>query len=127
MMCEHDLVIIDEVGQLSRWIFERLMRLWRHADRRPAFVLAVDFCKLRGVDPTRACDSPAWAEVECRELKTMRRCQCEELRWKLELLRIHKPSVDQLGSSYVVTRPLAGTSVQIMKCRIPHTRTSPLS
>ena len=54
---EFDLVVIDEVGQLSQWIFERLMRLWRHADRRPAFVFAGDFCQLRGVDPTRACDS----------------------------------------------------------------------
>lgn len=44
MMNEHDLIIIDEVGQLSRWIFERLMRLWHHASRRPAFVLAGDFC-----------------------------------------------------------------------------------
>ena len=27
MMDEHDLIMIDEVGQLSRWVFKRLMRL----------------------------------------------------------------------------------------------------
>jgi hypothetical protein len=39
-----------------------------------------------------------WSEVQVHELKTMRRCQCEELKRKLELLRTHKPSVMQLAA-----------------------------
>ena len=98
MMDEHDLIMIDEVGQLSRWVFERLMRLWRHASNCHAFVSPGDFCQLRGVHATRACDSRAWTEVEVRELKTMRRCECDEPRLKLQLLRAHKPSKMQLAA-----------------------------
>ena len=34
----YDLIIIDEIGQLPVWIFDRLLRLWDAADRRPAIV-----------------------------------------------------------------------------------------
>ena len=92
-----DLVVIDEVGQLSKSTFERLLRLWDNAERRPALVFVGDFHQLRGMDPTRASDSPRWrSQVVVRHLKTMRRCKCSELRWKLELLRTAKPSRQQL-------------------------------
>ncbi|OLP81254.1 hypothetical protein AK812_SmicGene38227 [Symbiodinium microadriaticum] len=95
-MASFDLVVIDEVGQLSRTTFERLLWLWENADRRPALVFVGDFHQLRGMDPTRATDSPRWQHVVKRHLQTMRRCKCSELRWKLELLRTTKPSKDQL-------------------------------
>ena len=91
-----DFVVIDEVGQLSQETFERLMRLWDHAERRPALVFVGDFHQLRGMDATRATDSARWRQVVQRHLRTMRRCACQELKWKLELLRTGKPSKDQL-------------------------------
>ena len=96
LMIDFDLIVIDEVGQLSRDIFERVLRLWDHAERRPALVFVGDFHQLRGMDPTRAMDSHRWKQVVVRHLRTMRRCQCEELRWKLQLLRTAKPTRQQL-------------------------------
>lgn len=87
-----DFVVIDEVGQLSQETFERLMRLWDNAERRPALVFVGDFHQLRGMDAARATDSARWRQVVQRHLRTMRRCACEELKWKLELLRTAKPS-----------------------------------
>lgn len=95
-MSSFDLVVIDEVGQLSKETFDRLLRLWDNADRRPALLFVGDFHQLRGMDLTRATDSPRWRQVVKRHLHTMRRCQCQELQWKLELLRTAKPSKEQL-------------------------------
>ena len=96
LMANFDLMVIDEVGQLSRITFERVMRLWDNAERCPSLVFVGDFHQLRGMDPTRALDSPRWRQVVKRHLRTMRRCQCDELRWKLQLLRTAKPSREQL-------------------------------
>ena len=50
------------------------------------------------MDPTRATESPYWQNgtLQKMELFTMRRCKCEDLRKKLEILRTAKPSVEQL-------------------------------
>ncbi|OLP74048.1 hypothetical protein AK812_SmicGene46525 [Symbiodinium microadriaticum] len=96
MMNMYDLVVIDEIGQVPLWIFERILRLWDAADRRPALVLIGDFCQLRGPDGTTAQQSARWSEVGKVHLRTMRRCKCAELRWKLELLRSAIPSGRQL-------------------------------
>ena len=96
LMQDKHLIIVEEIGQNPAWIFERLLRLWHHADRRPAFVMVGDFCQLRSIESERTCDSRFWHTVEKKELRTMRRCKCPELRWKLELLRTAKPSVEQL-------------------------------
>ena len=91
-----DLIVIEEVSQLSCAIFERLMRLWDAAGKRPTLVFVGDFAQLRGVEPTRATDSARWRHVVLMRLHTMRRCKCDELKWKLELLRTAKPSQHQL-------------------------------
>ena len=96
MMQPYDLLVLDEVGQLSCKTFERLIRLWDAAARRPAVVFVGDFAQLRGVDATTARDSPLWRRVHKLELHTMRRCKCAELRWKLQLLRTHEPDAAQL-------------------------------
>jgi len=96
-MTHFDLIVFEEVGQISSELFERLLRLWDAAARRPALVFLGDFMQLRGVEGTRACDSPLWETVRVHELKHMRRCKCDELKWKLELLRTAKPSQRQLG------------------------------
>jgi hypothetical protein len=95
-MATFDLVVVEEVGQLSSELFERLMRLWDAAAQRPALVFVGDFAQLRGVEPTRACESPRWQEVKKFTLHTMRRCKCDVLKKKLEILRTAKPSVQQL-------------------------------
>ena len=97
VMQPYDLMIIDEIGQLTRWHFERIMRLWNNVNRQPALVLVGDFHQLRGMDPTRASDSPWWrSDVHVFRLNEMRRCKCPELKWKLELLRNNMPTTGQL-------------------------------
>jgi energy-coupling factor transporter ATP-binding protein EcfA2 len=98
LMLPYDLVIVEEVGQLSRWIFERIMQLWNAAGELPTLVFVGDFWQLPGVEPTTALDSPLWhsRRMRKRELHTMRRCKCDMLRQKLELLRTGKPSKQQL-------------------------------
>ena len=96
-MVNFDLVVIEEVSQVDCEMFERLLRLWDAAVQRPALVFVGDFAQLRGVNPTRALDSPRWSKVRQWHLHTMRRCKCPDLKRKLELLRTAKPSVKQLA------------------------------
>ncbi|OLP74791.1 hypothetical protein AK812_SmicGene45567 [Symbiodinium microadriaticum] len=95
-MMPFDMAVIDEVGQLSEEHFERLLRLWDHTERLTVLVFVGDFHQLRGIGNTRATDSRRWQQVVVKRLRTMRRCQCSELRWKLQLLRTAKPSREQL-------------------------------
>ncbi|CAE7342755.1 pif1, partial [Symbiodinium sp. CCMP2592] len=94
----YDLIVVEEVGQLSRTIFERILEQWQATDQIPTLVFVGDFYQLPGVDPTSALDSPHWHSVliKKRQLQTMQRCKCPKLRKALELLRIGKPSVEQL-------------------------------
>ncbi|CAE7242730.1 unnamed protein product [Symbiodinium natans] len=96
MMKIYDMAIIDEVGQLPTWIFDRLLRLWDAADRRPALVFVGDFCQLTGADGTTARESRRWSEMHIMNLHEMRRCKCDRLKWKLQLLRSATPSGAQL-------------------------------
>ena len=96
-MATYDLVVLDEVSQISAATFERLLRIWEAASSQPALVFIGDFAQLKGVEPTQARDSPFWSTVFKFELRTMRRCRCSVLRWKLELLRVAKPSQKQLS------------------------------
>lgn len=98
VMWPYDLVIVEEVGQLSKSIFERIMEQWLAADELPTLVFVGDFFQLPGVEPTSALDSWMWHNVmlKKRELHTMMRCKCEKLRKTLEILRTGKPSVAQL-------------------------------
>ena len=92
----YDLIVIDEIGQLAVWIFDRLLRLWDAADRRPAIVFVGDFCQLTGADGTTARDSPRWSQMSILQLHEMRRCKCARLKWKLQLLRSTMPSGAEL-------------------------------
>ena len=98
LMMPYDLIVVEELGQLSESIFERLIRLWRSAEQIPALVFVGDFWQLPSVEPRRACHSQYWHSplLAKRELFTMRRCKCDLLRRKLEILRTAKPSVKQL-------------------------------
>jgi len=96
VMSDFDLIVVEECGQLSAPLFDRLYRLWSSAARRPALLFVGDFAQLRGVEPTRPYHGQHWASVDRNYLRTMRRCQCDILRRKLELLRSAKPSMEQL-------------------------------
>ena len=102
IMGQYDLVIVEEIGQLSRPIFERLMELWFHAERLPTLVFVGDFWQLPGVEPSKACDSPIWkiGLVAKKNLYTMRRCKCPILADKLRLLRTGKP--DKAGLKFIL-------------------------
>ena len=39
-------IVVDEVGQVPVWIFERLMRLWKAVDSVPALVFVGDMWPL---------------------------------------------------------------------------------
>ncbi|CAE7763064.1 unnamed protein product, partial [Symbiodinium necroappetens] len=94
----YDLIIVEEVGQLSKAIFERIMEQWEAAERVPTVVFVGDFYQLPGVDPTSPLDSSLWHSVlvKKRELHAMLRCKCPKLRKTLELLRVGKPTRQQL-------------------------------
>ena len=96
LMRPYDMIVVDEVGQLPVWIFDRLLRLWDAADRRPALIFVGDFCQLTGAEGTTARESPRWSEVAITYLSEMRRCRCRHLRWKLQLLRSAIPRGRQL-------------------------------
>ncbi|CAK0818116.1 unnamed protein product, partial [Prorocentrum cordatum] len=95
-MQDFDLVVIEEISMVEMWIYERLLRLWDAAARRPALVFVGDFRQLRWMDSPRVLEQWRWADVDVRELKIMRRCKCPILKKTLELLRTATPSRPQL-------------------------------
>ena len=96
VLATYDLVLVDEVSQLSKRDFNRILKLWDAAFRVPALVFIGDFHQLPGVEPTNAKDSARWAHVYKVELHQMWRCQDEALMKKLRLLRLNKPTEQQL-------------------------------
>eukprot|EP00971_Amphidinium_carterae_P169964 3367788-Amphidinium_carterae.1 len=58
-----DLVCIDEVSQLSREDFKRIIQLCEAADKLPALVSAGDWWQLPGINPTKASDRSEWKQV----------------------------------------------------------------
>jgi ATP-dependent exoDNAse (exonuclease V) alpha subunit len=98
VQCPYDLIVVEEVGQLTKPIFERIMEQWQAAAEIPTLVFVGDFFQLPGVGETNALQSPLWHNVmvKKRERHTMRRCKCPKLRSTLEILRSNKPSVAQL-------------------------------
>ena len=63
LMSQYDLVVVDELSQLSREQFERIMQMWHAADKIPALVFLGDFYQLPGIDGTNAMDSAAYKET----------------------------------------------------------------
>ena len=48
VLTQYDLVAVDEISQLSRADFERIIQMWEAADKMPALVFAGDFWQLPG-------------------------------------------------------------------------------
>ena len=89
-----DLIVVDEVQQLGAADFERILRLWRHADCLPALVFLGDKYQLPGVAPVRPWESPAWKQhvVHFAKLTEVHRCKDPAFLDKLRALRTSQPS-----------------------------------
>ena len=93
---QYDLVVVDEISQLSEEDFERILLMWEAAEKMPALVLTGDFWQLPGVAGTQADESPKWQTVFVVDLYDMWRCKDPVLRSKLLQLRTAMPSREQL-------------------------------
>ena len=93
---QYDLIVIDEVSQLSSEDFERIMLMWEAAEKMPALVLTGDFWQLPGVSGTQADESPKWKQVFVIDLHEMWRCKDPVLRTKLLQLRTAMPDREQV-------------------------------
>ena len=89
-----DLVVVDEVQQLGAGDFERILRLWRHAECLPALVFLGDKYQLPGVAPVRPWESTAWQRnsVFFMKLTEVHRCKDPAFLEKLRALRVSQPS-----------------------------------
>ena len=96
LLSDYDLIVVEEVGQITCAHFERIWRLWEAVDRRPVLLFVGDFMQLPAIDDTSARDSPRWKEVLRWEFTTLLRSECAELSEKLALLRHQCPNEDQL-------------------------------
>ena len=96
----YDLIVVEEVGQLSKTIFERIMEQWHAAEKLPTLVFVGDFCQLPCAEKGQQNALVSWwwnsVNVKKRHLKAMRRCKCPKLLKTLEILRTNKPSKEQL-------------------------------
>ena len=52
ILTQYDLTVIDEVSMLTAEHFERVLAIWKYADKLPCWVLAGDFWQLPVVDQT---------------------------------------------------------------------------
>lgn len=99
ILSQYDLVVIDEVSMLTAEQFERVLQMWKAADKLPCLVLLGDFWQLPVVDSNaKVCEeSPAWnANVHVIDFHEQVRCKDPELQRKLNTLRTSIPSVRKL-------------------------------
>ena len=89
-----DLIVVDEVQQLGATDFERILRIWRHAERLPALIFLGDKYQLPGVAPARPWESTAWQRnsVFFMKLTEVHRCKDAAFLEKLRALRVSQPS-----------------------------------
>ena len=91
-MSPFDLIVIDEVGQLSRETFEKLMWLWDNADRRPPWSSWATFTSSEAwtqPEPRTARDGGKWSKGICAQCAAASAPSCNGS-WNL--LRSSKPS-----------------------------------
>ncbi|CAE7243636.1 unnamed protein product [Symbiodinium sp. CCMP2592] len=99
VLTQYDLVILDEVSMLTAAQFERLLEMWRAAERLPCLVMLGDFWQLPTVDPKepRCDESSCWrANVQVVQFYEQVRCKDACLQRKLDCLRTSVPSKQQL-------------------------------
>lgn len=93
-------MVIDEISMLTAEHFERIVTMFRIAEKMPCLVMMGDFWQLPVVDKTaKACDeSRAWNASSVFTIRFLEqvRCKDEALQKKLNTLRTSVPSMKQL-------------------------------
>ena len=69
LMIPYDLVVVEEIGQLAAWVFDRLIRLWQAANQLPTLVFLGHFYQLPGVEPTNVRDSRHWKSTLVEKIR----------------------------------------------------------
>ena len=98
IMTQYDLVVLDEVSMLTDAQFERVVAMWRAADKLPCLLMLGDFWQLPIVDrQARRCEeSCLWSpSVKVVRFSEQIRCKDPALQKKLDCLRTAVPSKRQ--------------------------------
>ncbi|CAJ1458565.1 unnamed protein product, partial [Effrenium voratum] len=69
-----DLIVVDKVQQLGAADFERILRLWQHAERLPALILLGDKYQLPGVAPVATVEVHRMAAAMPRSWRSYELC-----------------------------------------------------
>ena len=91
LLTEFDVVVIDEVLQLSAEEFGRIDAMFMAAGKRLLLLRMGDEYQLPSIAPERSSDHPQWKHCQRVTLTQVRRCTCRTLQAKLDFLRYHKP------------------------------------
>ena len=86
LLCQYDLIVVDEVSMLTSEHMDRLKAMWGAASCLPCLVLLGDFWQLPGPQrpPSSVQDSEAWREVKILDFKKVHRCKDKKLAKKLD-------------------------------------------
>ena len=102
ILTQYDLVVLDEISMLTDRHFERVLAMWKAADKLPCMLLVGDFGQLPIMDrdAQRCSESPLWRKnVTVVNFVEQVRCKDEALKKKLLTLREHMPSKHFLDKS----------------------------
>ncbi|CAJ1362209.1 unnamed protein product, partial [Effrenium voratum] len=91
VLMDYDVVVIDEVLQLSAEEFGRLDEMFLAANKQLLLLMMGDDWQLPSVHPVRADEHPQWRFLQVVTLTEVRRCTDPELASKLQALRRSKP------------------------------------
>jgi hypothetical protein len=98
LLAIYALIVVDEVSQLDRTNFERILRLWAKAERVPAMAFLGDRWQMAGMGEERPWNSRLW-HIMCFRIALYRMYRCKDpLHAKLlRALRTGKPDAKLLG------------------------------
>ena len=91
VLMDYDVVVIDEVLQLSAAEFGRLDEMFLAANKQLLLLMMGDDWQLPSIHPVRADEHPQWRFLQVVTLTEVRRCTDPELAFKLQALRRSKP------------------------------------
>ena len=129
VLTQYDLVILDEVSMLTASQFERVLAMWRAAERLPCMVLLGDFWQLPviGKEERRCDESATWkSNVKVVHFHEQIRCKDARLQRKLDCLRTAVPSARQLKDilrgrrAWKTAEPTAWDVLELLRAH-PHT------
>ncbi|CAJ1393690.1 unnamed protein product, partial [Effrenium voratum] len=99
ILVAYDLIVVDEVSQLSAQQGDHILKLWDAADRLPALVFLGDKWQMGGYGDRRPWERRAWQQrVWKTDFYKSYRCQDPEFEKLLQKLRTAKPDAATLKS-----------------------------